>query len=397
MKVKSTRALRQYIKTYEAGDLDPRTNPDFIGSHHQSAATGVKGFFQIMHGIKPDIPGYLQPILKIAEDGQAVYEFIQNAVDCNSTQFWIFYDENYFLAVNNGDSFQPNEIISILNIAQSPKRNLEDSVRCSKIGRFGIGFKLVHRLVGENDGTSELTQLVNGELKGPVIFSWDHFNQLKSFITSPHPYTQVSEESLKTYTYSPWLFKILLTNFPVSPGEIVKDFNYNDFAPFPESEVEEMKSFVLRKLGEPLTNKLLLSKGSMFFIKLGKGKASRLKSEELSLQAGVNYSMSFFNKLERITLNQNVINKNKLFWLKYEIPKTTAEFEEINPEYSFCPIKIAVGYSNEIDKMLAIKEQPNFYKYFPLGDEVNKLGFLIHCDAFDIESNRRKIHSDICY
>jgi hypothetical protein len=395
MKVKSTEALRYFIKTQKGGDFDRRTDSDFIGSYHGSPAKGVKGFFKIYHGIKEDISSYLQSILKIAEDGQAVYEFIQNAVDCNSSQFWIFYDDNYFLAINNGESFKPNEIASILNIAQSDKRNLDDEERCDKIGRFGIGFKLVHRLVGENDGSNELTKINNGELKGPVLFSWSHYSQLKSFMESSDVFEQVkfNKDIPEEYHKSPWLFKILLTNFPASPGEVVKDFDYKPFTPLPISEINEFKDYLKSNLGETLNNGTLLSKGSMFFIKLGKGKAERLRKESVQLEAGVNYSMHFFNKLQKITINDIAITKKPMEWLSYEIKKNEKEFIDIDPEYSFCPIKISVGFTKEYQRILLIKEQPNFYKYFPLGDECNKLGLILHSDAFDIESNRRKLHN----
>ena len=60
-------------------------------------------------------------MLNIAEDNQAVYEFLQNAVDCGSTHFYAFYNNDYFLAVNNGSKFSKEGLKSILNIAQSTK------------------------------------------------------------------------------------------------------------------------------------------------------------------------------------------------------------------------------------------------------------------------------------
>ena len=124
------------------------------------------------HGHKEDIAGYLPSILKIAEDGQAIYEFLQNAVDCNSSECHIFYNDDYFLAINNGKAFSIDEVVSLLNIAQSPKKDAD------KIGRFGVGFKLVHRLVGQGDGASELVN----DYKGPVLFSWSKQEDLEDFL-----------------------------------------------------------------------------------------------------------------------------------------------------------------------------------------------------------------------
>lgn len=391
MKIKSTAYLRSFIKTDIAKIDDPRTDADFIGSYSDNNRTVKKGFFTVFHGIKPDIQGYLQSILKIAEDGQAVYEFIQNAVDCDSSQFWIFFDQNYFIAINNGTSFETADIASILNIAQSEKRNLKGETRCGKIGRFGIGFKLVHRLVGENDGSQELTTITGEGIKGPIMFSWSQYHHLTNFLNEEGLYDQVS----LNYK-APWLFKIILTNFPVAPNELVKDFDYQNFTPFPVSEVEELKGFLKTSLGEVLRNQPLLSKGSLFFIKLGEGKADRLSNESVALEIGVNHSMSFFKKLQKITINSTEITKkNQVKWIDFEIGKNEAEFAEINPEYLFCPIKIAFGYYTNLSHLQTLYKQPNFFKYFPLGEEVNKMCFLIHCDSFDIASDRRKIHQSI--
>jgi hypothetical protein len=393
MKIRSTKALRYYITTQKQGIFDKKTDPNFIGSHHISPLN-KKGFFSVMHAVRDPISLYLQPILKIAEDGQAVFEFIQNAVDCDSSAFWIFHNEKYFLAVNNGEPFKANDIYSILNIGQSEKGNLGGNVKCDKIGRFGIGFKLVHRLVGENDGTEELTEIRNGELKGPVLFSWSHSNQLEEFINSNGSFEQIDNRfRAEDYAKSPWLFKILLTAFPASPNEVVKDFNYMDYTPFPKSEAAEMVDFIKTQMKQVLGNKLLLRRGSMFFIKLGKGKSQRLDSEANLLENGLNFSMHFFKKLTKITINNRVITKKEIHWFDFQIDKNTEEFFQINPEYTLCPIKAFVGFSKGIDKILEIKTQPNLYKYFPLGDESKNCGFIINCDAFDIESNRRKIHT----
>ncbi|MBL0267799.1 MAG: hypothetical protein IPP99_03755 [Chitinophagaceae bacterium] len=154
-----------------------------------------------------------------------------------------------------------------------------------------------------------------------------------------------------------------------------------------------MQQFIKDKLGSNLNDKVLVNKGSLFFIKLGKGKADRLRMESESLETGVNNSMSFFKKLQKITINDTEITKKHIEWLNYEIGQQEKEFQEINPEYEFCPIKISIGFKTKNEQILSIIKQPNFYKYFPLGDETNKLGLIVHSDAFDIESNRRKLHN----
>ena len=149
-------------------------NSDFMGYAHGEDDSFKYGFFNLFHGEKPNIEKYLPSLLDIAEDNQAIYEFLQNAVDCGATHFWAFYNDKYFLAVNNGSKFSLDGLTSILNIAQSTKND------ASSIGRLGIGFKLAHRLVGKGNGTHELIH----ENKGPIMFSWDDSSQLQSLMST---------------------------------------------------------------------------------------------------------------------------------------------------------------------------------------------------------------------
>ena len=148
--------------------------------------------------------------MKIAEDGQAIYEFLQNAADCNSTLFYMFYNEKYFLAVNNGDVFNQEGLRSLLNVAQSTKSS------SSQIGRFGIGFKLVHRLVGKGDGMKELTQ----DYKGPVMFSWNKKSDLLSLLNHEtiEPVNNIEDDS-----NLPYLLKLIL--LPISLLMMGKIYN----------------------------------------------------------------------------------------------------------------------------------------------------------------------------
>ena len=122
MKIKSIKNFRWWYKSFvKERKTDNNTDETFIGTYFRSNGQATKkGFFEMFHGDKPDIAGYLPSILKIAEDGQAIYEFLQNAVDCNSSHFYIFYNDHYFLAINNGEPFDLTGLQSILNIAQSP-------------------------------------------------------------------------------------------------------------------------------------------------------------------------------------------------------------------------------------------------------------------------------------
>ena len=393
MKIRSLREYREFF-TYNIKEKPSNGtyDPHFIGTYYKELGKKtVNGFFELFHGHKPDISGHLPSVLKIAEDGQAIYEFIQNAVDCEATSFWIYYTEDYFLAINNGHPFKQNEIESLINIAQSDKRNLDEDLKCDKIGRFGIGFKLVHRLCGENDGTDELTTLKNETYSGPIIFSWSEYSQLSEFIDDDAIFEQ-QELHVGDLERSPWLFKILLTNFPVAPGEKIKDLNYNEFEAFPLNEINDIRSFIKEKLDIQLSDKIGLNQGSAVFIKLGNNKFAKLQKENAELTYGIQYAMNTLKKLENITINETKIERSLIKFVDYRIEKNDPIFERIKPEYAFCPIKVSVGFHNNAEQIILLKSTPNFFKYFPLGDEVDQLAFIVHSDAFDIEANRRRMH-----
>ena len=389
MKIKSIKNFRWHYKTQVRRRNDRNTNTNFVGVYHDVGDKRTNGYFELTHGDKK-IHKFLPSILKIAEDGQAIYEFIQNAVDCNSSQFFIFYNDKYFLAVNNGQPFNHKDVLSILNIADTTK---DES--CENIGRFGIGFKLVHRLVGKDEGIKELVE----DYKGPVIYSWNNIKELKMLLaSSKYDDFRVFPDFVKNPTdmdnsKTPWLFKIIATNFPAEPGEKVLDINYNEKVLFPYSELKEIIEYLKEnfKTHQGRFDFENLEQGSLFFLKLGEGKRKLLDDDYKGLENGVQYSMNFLKNLEEVYINDNSLKKRDLKIQEFIIQKGSEAFNEINPEYANCDIKISFGYT-DYKSARGIRKSPNFYKYFPMGDETNGFSFILHCDSFDIEANRRKLH-----
>ncbi len=397
MKIKSARSFRYWFKTnIKDIDRDNDTyNENFVGStYHQENGKPIRGLFEMYHGEKPDIASYLPSILKIAEDGQAIYEFLQNAVDCGSTHFYIFYNEKYFLAINNGSPFDIKGLQSILNIAQTTKKDPD------KIGRFGIGFKLAHRLVGKNDGKEELVT----QYKGPILFSWAKLEDLESLLRNESIELLVSNDvNNQEFINSPYLLKILLTNFPSDPNEMVKDIGYKDKILFPQSELKELIDYLNENLEihSGSLKKNVLAQGSLFFIKLGEGKKELLDRDYSELVNGIQYSMNTLKNLQKVYINSDDIDKIPLQLEVGTIKKGSEEFEKISPEYKEFDITFAIGFNTIIfgndksyEEIKLLKKKPNFYKYFPMGDEINGFGFIIHCDSFSNEANRRKLHED---
>ena len=218
MKIKDIAQFRTYYRNMIPARRNTEgINEHFIGSYNDEL---TQGFFAFCNGDKQndEIGSFLKSFLDMAKDTQAIYEFLQNAVDANSTKFLMFYDEEYLMVINNGEPFSYEGVRSILNVGQSTKANDEHT-----IGKFGIGFKLVHRLVGESSGIEELE---TGQV-GPIVFSWyENTNAINDLIgvKTSEDLESVKIEMTKAFrpiegtklrkheclTTFPWLFKILL-------------------------------------------------------------------------------------------------------------------------------------------------------------------------------------------
>ena len=355
---------KEYRKKYakEQCDEDRLRDLDFIGCYHKTnGEIKKKGFFHLYHGDKPAEIDFLRSQVEIAEDNQAVYEFLQNAVDASSTDFYMFWDDTYFLVINNGNKFKYNEIKSILNFSQSTKTSNSKN----KIGKFGIGFKLIHRLVGQDNG---LDEIIN-DYQGPILFSWDD-NALEKAINHNAP------------TDNQWLFKILYTSFPCGVDEEVKDRNYQPRIPFKQSEYNRMVEFIKKQN----IDFYKLKEGTAFFLKLGKDKHELLNKELDSIKNGIQYSLNVLQEFSSKPLEQIRVNDLRLE-PKNLTPINIAKYQSI----LLFPTSLREAEAEYREN--TNKEKISFYKFFPMGDQKNGLNFVVHCSDFSIESNRRKLHS----
>ena len=389
MDIKSTSYYRyRYMIDDLHCDENDSHNLSFIGCQFQKDDGKYdKGFFNLVHGDKNDIRNYIAQHLKNAEDGQAIYEFLQNAEDAKSSTFMAFYNDDYFLAVNNGSAFTKNGIRAILNVAQSDKKD------SSLIGRFGIGFKLVHRLAGEGEGLDELLK----DYCGPILFSWKREEDLSSLMEKD-PVNTIDDVSDSSSL--PYLFKILITSFPAGIGETIYDIDHKERIGFTHEEYVEMANAVGANLRQYLGQGLLNS-GSLFFIKLGKGKKEKLDNNfKAELKSGVEYSLNTLSHIQSVIINGKSIDKVDLKIEKGCIEKDSEEFFSINPEYKDSDIHYSIGYGIDFNSDTPfetadrLKTSPTFYKFFPLGDEIHSSALFIHCDALSNQTNRRKLQDD---
>ena len=375
MKIKNIRAFRTNWKDKENF---PGFDENFIGARHNN----INGFYRIVNGTVHDIKADLTPKLQNAQDEQAIYEFLQNAADSNSNDCAIIYDEDYFMVLNNGTPFSVKDVEAILNSFQGTKADKTQKQNCDKIGRYGIGFKLVHRLVGKTDGADELIENMNG----PVVFSWFKENQLTSLLDYRIE-ENVDYDNQIDGDESSWLFKIALTCFPTMPKEKVKNLDYEETIIYDNAELLDLVHF-LKKHKTKIDN-LNLDKGSLFFLKFGENKHQKLEESFKNINSGIGYSLNTLKTLDKVILQDNLVERIKIERVDFKIQPTDAAFKKIVPEFKECPIDILFGYRT--DNYEALRTAPNIYQFFPMRNEAHGLSFFVHASSFAKVTDRTKL------
>lgn len=433
MKIKNIQEYRSFYKN-EIRDL-PTRDENFIGNYLLDSESNKKkfGWFEIYHGDKEGygnaeagIENFLQSFLDMAKDGQAVYEFLQNAVDAGSTHYAMVWGQDefdgnhYLLVANNGKMFNLDSVRSILNVGSSTKSN--DS---QTIGKFGIGFKLAHRLVGKDNG---LQELIN-EHSGPILFSWKNYEieQLAAkdaIEPATFSYNAESSSNFEMADEYPWLFKILITCFPCLPEnslveERPKMVNGEPAKvnPFGSEEYSVLSRWV--KKHQKILNKENYNEGALFFIKLGKGKEEELA--EVNLKEGVKFAIAILKEtannderkeklLHTVQLNDDEpITYPELEYIRLIISKETNKdtyayirfgvesYQDLSNEQQLkiadeANIESLFGFRkyNEIGEYF--KGAPNLYLYFPLSEEVHNFNYILHSNAFYKGSSRTFLH-----
>lgn len=358
---------------------------NFVGSLHPDKNRRETGFAKLIYGNREDLGKLLGTIaLNVAADDQAIYELIQNADDCKSSFFSVSYNEEYLLCINNGNYFSDRDMSAIINVAGNYKEG-ED------IGTFGIGFKILHRLVGADDGR----EAIINDYAGPIIFSWNKFFQLNNFLNDDE--IRVGFDAEKD-NENAWLVKLLYTCFPSHLGEKIKlqDYDTQDIK-FSESEFSEMREFLkisIQNINLAETNNL--KSGSIFFLKLGKGKSKFLDDGIDKIKSGLSYSFKFLNSLEKIYVNGEEIKAQRVTDYSHSFPIDSQEFNDISPKNKKRDIKFTFAYYRDYKKAENLRNElaPNLYTFFSMDEEKNGFNFLLHCNAFDMNNDRRKLQAN---
>jgi hypothetical protein len=382
-----TRNAYQFRKFYkeEIARESSFIDLNFIASLHPDKKRRETGFAKLIYGNREDLGKLLGTIaLNVAADDQAIYELIQNADDCKSSFFSVSYDENYLLCINNGNYFSDLDMSAIINVAGNYKEG-ED------IGTFGIGFKILHRLVGTDDGR----EAIINDYAGPIIFSWSKFSQLNLFLNDEE--INVGLETEKD-SENPWLVKLLYTCFPSHLDEKLKlqDYETEDVK-FSKSELFEMRTFLKQSLQNVnLTETNNLCSGSIFFLKLGKGKNKFLDDGIDKIKSGLSYSFKFLNSLQKIYINGEEIKAQTVIDYSNSFLINSQEFIEINPKNKNRDIKFTFAFYRDYKKAADLRNElaPNLYTFFSMDEEKNGFSFLLHCNAFDMNNDRRKLQAN---
>jgi hypothetical protein len=381
---RNAKLFREYYKVEKAQNRDPDVDVNFIDLKHPNPQDFRKGFGSLIFGSGRDnVESFLRStVLNVAADQQSVYELIQNADDCDASFINISYNDKYLLCINNGKPFSDRNMAGLINVGDSDKT-------LDEIGTYGIGFKIVHRLLGEDDGAEAIVK----NFAGALIFSWNKFIQFDRFLKNDEIKIGYDKEM---DIENPWLIKLIYTCFPTHLNESVRISDYQTKKVlFENSELEEFRSFLSESLSNiNISKENFLKTGSMVFLKLAEGKSKSVIEKNIEiLKSGIAYSFNFLQSLNKIYINGESILAQEIKTHSIIYPKDSEQFININPRNKERSIEAKFGFSNSYVNRIP-SSIPNFYTFFSMDDEKNNFGFLIHCNAFDKHSDRRKLQPD---
>lgn len=383
MKIKDIRAYRRHLQA-ALNHLGAGWEPDYIGSQLEKDGQRRFGFFNFFQGGteagRDAVANKLRGVLEMAQNEQAIYEITQNAADCGSTDLHLWYDDEFFLALNNGNAFRLEDVKSILDTFSSQKAYRQRPENEGMIGQYGVGFKLFHRLVGRESGLEELLD----EGAGPMIFSWSQADQLGAFIdTGESPWEQVGIDER-----APWFFKILLTCFPTGPGETVRDIDYAEGIAFSEVEATVFRSWATERLRTMEGD--LPEHGSLFFLRLGQGKRKVLDRHMDEIRSCMGVSLHFLRRLGAITVNGERIGRVPLEKIELKLDRSELPgigFREANED-----VELVFAYSSNAGDQL--KQEPTLYQFFPMTHEKLGMAYVIHSNGLQKQAQRTELNAD---
>jgi hypothetical protein len=315
---------------------------------------------------------------------QIFYEFVQNAYDANAKALMFYSNQDYLIVLNNGDPLytdvlnsdktqnRPGQLYEFIS-----KNNSFKQVQKDMLGFYGQGSKLLYKLIIDNGIEKDETQLIKAikeEKKGPYLISWANDVQLQNLLSNPKIWEASDPQSEKDNL----LFaKIIYGYYPVAPNQ------HPEF--LSDIEISNVISTFIN-LVQPRKNVNLLRKGTAIIIPLGNGKYELMSSKEnldnvekrlggfISLLASQQENKSKF--IEKIHVLGREIEQ--LTSDSVSVSFNTQGGEKFNFQFAF-------------NKEFAKRDYVNLYKYLPITDARYKLGFIVDCSNFEVDSGRQRI------
>ena len=359
---------------------------DISGEKFDTSLIGRKTdpFYKELYGGSFKLDYQIKYISDFAQNSnvQIFYELLQNASDAGATNFVVLFDENQFLAINNGEPFETDgdpdkksRLRSFLTKNFGTKDDDPDS-----IGKHGQGSKLLYDLIipevteddiGETSKQERLINEIKNLKKGPILFSWGGFPNLQKLLMWDDELIATNENYKDSEI--PLLIKIVYTYYPVAPNQRQESFfNYQE----------------LRKCVEFLNtfpddfNWTDFNEGTLLYIPLGDGRYEKLKEAlKGNLKAGLSTSLALLpKKLQNVKIREHNIQKPDSFEEVIIISKVVNDKKTLNTRL-FIP--------ENPDKLKS--SLSNFYQYFPVTDEIHGLKFIIDSEEYTIKGSRQNI------
>lgn len=354
---------------------------------------------------------------------QLFYEFLQNAEDSNAEKMLFFYNKHYLLVVNDGTPFSTNttaiddgvkdDFFAFLNKEKGTKSN-----NLSKIGKYGMGSKLLYRMLCDknaNDQDDEMVKALIDDLKAPILFSWSNKKDCNYFdMLLKWDISQNISFSQNIYSNEiPLLTRIIYSYYPSYLEEKKQLFkSHMNQTLFTKDHLKELVDFLndyqyisQNEKTENFNNHYIepnsFPNGSLLFIPLGKGVKEEIDNKIEDIKEGAISALNFLVSVKSIQINRILLSKDlhkkeskaviainnankaasaRHSYFKIDSPTTGGKL----PEYSIC-------YPEKIDYS-EVANRVNFYLFFPLVNEKHEFHFFLHKKNFSIEVTRQKIN-----
>jgi hypothetical protein len=100
--------------------------------------------------------------------------------------------------------------------------------------------------------------------------------------------------------------------------------------------------------------------------------------------------------LQKIYINGEEIKAQAVLDYSHSFPIGSNEFTDINPKNKNRDIKFTFAFYRDYKKAGDLQNElaPNLYTFFSMDEEKNGFSFLLHCNAFDMNNDRRKLQAN---